>query len=151
MHKILRHSAGAILEGGLIAVIAIGLVAGSALAAKPTAGGSTGGSKHGGGGTTTGSISVVMVTDNDHNGAANWNDQVTYDVSKVGVQNPFITTTCTQNGSNVLTTYAGYYPGYIWSGAQTISLSTELWTSGSASCKAVVQNTSIVLNYSVGA
>ncbi len=150
MHKILRHSAGAILEGGLIAVIAIGLVAGSALAAKPAAGGSTGG-KHGGGGTTTGSISLVMVTDNNGNGAANWNDQVTYDVSKVGVTNPFITTTCTQNGANVLTTYAGYYPGYIWSGAQTISLTTELWTAGAASCKAVVQNTSIVFTYSVGA
>jgi hypothetical protein len=144
--SVLKHSTQAVLEGALVATLVVGLMAGTALAGKPTAGS---GGKHGGG-PTGGSISVRMVTDANGNGAANYGDQITYDVSKVGVTNPFITTTCVQNGVNVLTTFAGYYPGYIWSGAQTITLTTELWTAGAATCTAVVSNTSISLVVPVG-
>jgi len=42
MNKILKHSASALLEGGLIAVIAVTLIAGSALAGKPARGGTSG-------------------------------------------------------------------------------------------------------------
>jgi hypothetical protein len=139
--KLLRRSLSAVV----LATVAISLIAAPAFAAR----------SGGGGGkpkpiTTTGSISVVMVTDVNHDGLPNHGDQMTYDVSKVGVTNPFITTTCVQNGVNVLTTYAGYYSGYLWPGAQTITLNTELWTAGSATCTAVVSNTSIKLVISVG-
>src|SRR6478609_7879695 len=104
--SVLTHASQAVLEGALIAALVVGLMAGTALAGKP-GGGAAGGGKHGGG--TTGSISVTMVTDANGNGAPDYGDQITYDVSKVGVANPFITTTCVQNRVNVLTTFAGYY------------------------------------------
>ena len=140
--SVLKHTSQAVLEGALIAALIVGLVAGTALAARGGGGGSTGGGKHGGG-TTGGSISVKMVTDANDNGSPNYGDQITYDVSKAGVVNPFITTKCVQNGVNVLTTFAGYYPEYLWSGAQTITLTAELWNGGAATCTAVVSNTSI--------
>ena len=140
-----KHAGQAVLEGALVSLLVVGLMAGTAFAGR------------GGGGkgkpppASSGSIAVVMVRDANANGTPNWNDQVTYDVSRVGVQNPFITTTCTKDGVNVLTTYAGYYQGYLWPGAQTITLSTEGWTSGAATCKAVVSNSSTTLTYAVGA
>src|SRR5690349_1408586 len=107
MSRFLKHAAAAVLEGSLIAALVVGLLVSTAFAGKAGAG-TTGGK--GKPGATTGSIALVMVTDRNGNGAANWDDQVTYDVSRAGVQNPFITTTCSQSGTNVLTTYAGYYP-----------------------------------------
>jgi hypothetical protein len=44
MNRFIKHAAGAVLEGGLIAVIAVGLIAGTAFAGKPSGGGTTGGS-----------------------------------------------------------------------------------------------------------
>ena len=148
MKRFFSHASLALLEGVLVAGLVAALMVGTAFAGK--GGGKGGGGGHGGNTTTTGSIALQMVTDNNQNGAPNWNDQVTYDVSKAGVPNPFITTKCTQNGTNVLTTYAGYYPEYIWSAAQTVTLNTELWTGGAATCRAVVSNTTITLSYSVG-
>jgi hypothetical protein len=142
--SVLSHSAKALAEGSLIALLAVGLMAGTAFAGKPVAGAS-GGGKHGGGGTTTGSISVVMVTDANGNGLPNAGDRITYDVSKVGVAYPVITTTCVQNGANVLTAFAGYYPEYMWQGARIVTLSSDVWTPGPATCTAVVSNTSISL------
>jgi hypothetical protein len=138
--KLFRTSASA----AVLALLAISLIAAPTFAAKSAGG------KGGGKTTTTGSISVVMVSDLNRDGLPNHGDQITYDVSKVGVTNPFITTSCIQNGLNVLTTYAGYYPGYLWPGAQTITFNTELWTAGPATCTAVVSYTSIKLVINVG-
>ncbi|HTG40764.1 MAG TPA: hypothetical protein VK697_04035, partial [Methylomirabilota bacterium] len=49
--SIFTHSAQAIAEGALISLLVVGLIAGTAFAAKPAAG--TGGHKGGGGGGTT--------------------------------------------------------------------------------------------------
>lgn len=146
MHFTSSPRARAWLAALLVSGLLTAALAGPALAGK--SGGSTG-SK--GGKTTTGSISLVMVADANGNGLPNRGDQVTYDVSKAGVVNPFITTTCVQNGVTVLTQYAGYYPTYLWPAAQTITLSNAGWTSGGATCTAVVQNTTIKLVYTVGA
>jgi hypothetical protein len=144
MRSVLRHSTQAVVEGALISLLAVGLMAGTAFAAK----GSGGHTKPGSGG-TAGSIAVVMISDANSNGAPNWNDRITYDVSKVGVSNPFITTKCYQNGVNVLTIYAGYYAGYMWPGAQTFNLSEQNWTSGAATCTAVESNSGVTLAYNV--
>jgi hypothetical protein len=144
IRSVLSHSTQAVVEGALISLLVVGLMAGTAFAGK-------GGGAHTKPGGSTGSIAVTMVVDNNGNGAPNWGDRITYDVSKVGVQNPFITTTCVQNGVHVLTTYAGFYPGYLWPGAQTITLSEELWTGGAASCTAVVSSSTVKLAFSVGA
>lgn len=145
IRSVFKHSAQAVVEGALISLLVVGLMAGTTFAARGAGGGHV---KPGGG--STGSIAVKMVVDNNGNGAPNWSDRITYDVSKVGVQNPFITTTCIQNGVNVLTTYAGFYAGYLWPAAQTITLSEELWTSGAASCTAVVSSSTVKLAFSVG-
>ena len=149
--SVLTHVTQAVAEGALIALLVVGLIAGTALAGKGGSGTTGGGHKgHGGGGTTSGSISVVMVTDQNGDGLPNQGDRITYDVSKVGVAYPFITTTCVQHGSTVLTTFAGYYPEYMWQGARVINLWSDVWASSAATCTAVVQNTSISLVVAVG-
>jgi hypothetical protein len=146
IRSVLTHSFQAIVEGALIALLVVGLIAGTAFAAK-------GGSAGGGHGKTVsgGTISVAMVSDNDADGAVTWGDVVTYDVSKVTVANPYITTTCSQNGIMVLSTWAGYYDGYMWPAARNILLKTEYWTGGAASCTGVLYGTSTKLTFSVGA
>src|SRR5437867_13163663 len=59
IRSVLSHSAQAIAEGALISLLVVGLMAGSAFAAK---GGnaSTGGGGHKGGGTTTSSATVAV-------------------------------------------------------------------------------------------
>jgi hypothetical protein len=148
MKRFISHASQALIEGALVAALVVGIAAGTTFAGKG-GGASTGGGKHGGGGTTSGSISLVMVADSNGNGAANWGDTVTYDVSRVGVQNPFITTKCVQGGTTVMTTYAGFYDGYLWPAAKNVLLYGDAWTSGGATCTASVQNTSIKLVYTV--
>jgi hypothetical protein len=128
MHKILKHGAGAVLEGGLIAVIAIGLVAGSALAAKPAAGGT------GGGG-----MSVVVLNSTD--GSAHWGGEVTF---RFSTSNPYpvASATCSQGGVVV---YGDSHPMYQpnpWNDPGTFVLSSQAWSGGSATCTALLKGTS---------
>ena len=121
-----------VMIAGLAATLAVGLIAGPAFAGK------SGGSGGGGHKTTSGgTFAVRLLTDNDGDGSITWGDVVTYDVSKVTVMNPVISTTCTQNRTMVLSTWAGYYDGYMWPAAQNILLKTEYWTGGAASCTGV--------------
>ena len=131
MNKIFKHATGAVLEGGLIAVVAIGLVAGSALAAKPAASG-----KHGGGTGGTGTVVLVLVNDVNGNGSADHGDSITYTVSTSATVYPYVSTQCSQSGTLVLSTSAGWFASYAWPGARTVPLATDAWTSGAASCTA---------------
>jgi len=135
------------IEATLVTALAFGLIAGATFAAKGGGSGG-GGGRHGGGASTGGSLSLVMVADAGAAGP-NWGDTVTYDTSRTGVTNPFVTTTCDQGGARVLTQYAGYYDGYLWPAAKNITLSSEAWTGGPATCTAVVSNSSVTLVYSV--
>ena len=69
-----------------LAVLALALIPTAGLAAKggaagkPGSGGGGGGGKPGGGG-STGSLALVLVTDQNGNGAPNWGDTVTFNVS----------------------------------------------------------------------
>jgi hypothetical protein len=56
LRSILSHSAQAIAEGALISLLVVGLIAGTAFAAKPA---SSGGHKGGGGGTATAACSAT--------------------------------------------------------------------------------------------
>jgi hypothetical protein len=135
MHKHLKHAAGAVLEGGLIAALAVGLLAGSALAGKPASGGA-GGGKHGGGTTGSGTITLhsPLVVDNNGNGAANWGDVVTFDIATSATTQPWVHLICSQNGSVVAQGWDGYFDGAL--GGRTFGLSSPVWTGGAASCKA---------------
>ncbi|HEY3335568.1 MAG TPA: hypothetical protein VGK16_10080 [Candidatus Limnocylindrales bacterium] len=137
------HSLLALLEGLLIASMLVVLVAGTTLAAR-------GGGGKKGNTVSGGSFTVAMVIDANGNGSANWADTITYDVSKVTVANPYITTNCVQNGTTVLTTWAGWYSGYLWPAARNIKLSSDAWTGGAATCTAVLSGTATTLTYAVG-
>jgi hypothetical protein len=97
------------------------------------------GGKHGGGGTTSGgsgSLTLVMVTDNNADGAPNWGDQITFTVSTTATTEPNVSVTCSQNGSVVYSAATGYYDAYPWQGTQIMTLRSDVWTGGSASCTA---------------
>jgi hypothetical protein len=156
MNKILKHTAGAVLEGGLIAVIAVGLIAGTAFAGKPASG--SGGGKHGGGGSGGGTVAMVLVADANGNGAANYGDSITYTVSTSATAYPYVSTQCSQSGTLVLSTSAGWFASYAWPGARTVPLATDAWTGGAASCTARLysmdggsQSILATITFSVGA
>jgi hypothetical protein len=146
--RIFSHASLALLEGALIAGLVAALMVGTAFAGR--GGGGGGGSKHGSGGTATGSLALAMVDDANGNGAPNWADTITFQVTS-SLASPYVSVTCTQNGSLVYSASAGFYADFPWPGAQNMPLSSPSWTGGAASCKAVLENTSTVLSFSVGA
>ena len=103
-----------------------------------TGGGGGGGKKPGGGGTIggTGSLTLVMAVDNNGNGAPNWGDTITWTISTTATTQPNVSVTCSQNGTVVYGTEAGYYVGYPWPWTQQMKLSSTAWSSGAASCSA---------------
>src|SRR5439155_15247620 len=99
IRSVLSHSAQALAEGALISLLVVGLLAGSAFAAR---GGNTasggGGGKHGGGSTGgSGTISLVMVNDTNRDGSPNYGESATFNVSAT-VTYPWVHVNCTQNG-----------------------------------------------------
>jgi hypothetical protein len=97
-----------------------------------------GGGKRGGGGSNTtgnGSLSLVMVTDNNGDGLPNWSDSVTFNVSTTESQ-PNVDVKCSQNGVVVYSATAGFYDGYPWPWATTMMLKSNAWQGGAADCTA---------------
>jgi hypothetical protein len=132
------------------------LVLALALVPVALAGKGTGGK---GGGTTSGgsnSLSLVRVTDAHGNGAPNWGDTVTFNVS-TSVTWPSVELNCVQNGSSVYQGIVGFYPTYAWS--RTYTLESYSWTGGAADCTARLyttgkngsQQTLATLSFAVGA
>ena len=138
LRALTSHVAQALTEAGLIALVAVILVAGTAFAGKPSTGGGGGGGGHKGGGSTggSGSFTIVLAVDNNGNGAFNWNDSVTYTVNSASTAYPYVSTQCKQSNTLVLSTSAGFFPSYAWPSAQVVPLQTDVWTSGAASCTA---------------
>lgn len=134
IRSVLSHSTQALIEGALISLLVVGLMAGTAFAAKPTASG--GGHTKPGSGGTGGAVAVVLVTDDNGNGAPNWGDSITYTVSTAATQYPYVSTQCSQGRTLVLSDSAGWYASYAWPDARTFQLKTDRWTGGSASCTA---------------
>lgn len=120
-----RRLAAVAASGTLTAVLAVGMLASPTLAAKPSAGSSTS------------SLSVVMVIDQNGNGAPNWNDTITFAVH-TSATTPVVNVNCSQGGVGVYTASAGFYPSYAW--PATYRLSSTMWTSGAASCVATLSN-----------
>ena len=149
MHKHLKHAAGAVLEGGLIAALAVGLLAGSAFAAR---GGNarTGGGGHSKPSAGSGTLAVVMVDDVNGNGSANYRDTITFNVTS-NLASPYVSVTCKQGGTLVYSASAGFYADFPWPGAQNMPLYSPSWTSGAADCVAVLESTSTKLSFHVDA
>lgn len=101
--------------------------AGDALDAKGGGRPRTGGS---------GTLTLVMVADANANGLPNWGDSVRFNVSTTATTEPNVSLTCTQNGVVVYGATTGYYASYPWPWTQTMTLSSNAWQGGGASCTA---------------
>ncbi len=131
---VFSHTAMALIEASIVALLVAALIVGTAFAGKA---GTNGGHKGGGGNTGgTGSLTLVMVTDNNNNGAPNWGDTITWRISTTATTQPNVSVTCSQNGTVVYGASAGFYDGYPWPWTQNMKLSSMSWTGGSASCVA---------------
>jgi hypothetical protein len=147
IRSVLKHSAQALAEGSLIALLVVGLMAGSVFAAP--GGGKGGGKGKPGGGSTTGSLTLVMVADANANGLPNWNDTITFTVNSTSTY-PYVSVRCYQSGTLVYGADAGFYDSYPWPGARNMPLSSPSWTGGAADCNATLDGNP-ALNFYVGA
>jgi len=146
--SVLTHSAQAVAKGALIAVLVVGLAAGTTLAR-----GSSGGHKGGGGTTSAGSSSLTLslVSDKNANGLPNYADTITFKVSTTATLYPYVQVLCYQNGGLVYSASAGFYPSYPWPGSQNMPLYSPSWTGGAADCTATLNSTLASLSFHVGA
>ena len=149
--SVFKHSAQAVAEGSLVALLVVGLMAGSVLAAKPE---SSGQGKPGGGGgkpprDSGGTLTLVMVEDANTNGTPNWNDTITFNVTSSS-SSPYVSVKCYQGGTLVYGADAGFYADYPWPGARNMPLYSPAWTGGAASCNATI-NGSPALSFDVAA
>jgi hypothetical protein len=126
------HTALALGQAGLIALLVVGLAVGSALAAKGGNGGGHG-KPSGGSGTSSGSLALVMLADANGNGTPNWNDTITFNVTSTS-SSPYVSVRCYQGGTLVYAADAGFYADYPWPGARNMPLYSPSWTGGAADC-----------------
>ena len=130
--SLFTHSAKALVQASFVAVLVVGLVAGTALAAR---GG--GGGKPGGGGSTTGggTISLALM---DGATQANFAERVTFNISTTATTSPFVHLRCYQNGTLVGEGRQGFFEGAL--GNWWFYLGpTPSWTSGAADCTATLE------------
>ena len=142
---------------GFAAAIAILVLA---LAPVALAGKKPGGGGKGGGGTSTGSssLTVAMVTDANQNGLPNWGDAITFNVTTSATTEPHVDVSCSQGGVVVYGAATGFYASYPWPWTQIMTLSSQSWTGGAASCTATLSaysgtsvTTLATLSFQVGA
>ncbi len=114
---------------------------GTSLAAKS---GGTGGAGGGKGGHTSGggTISLLMVTDNNSDGAPNYGDIVTFKVSAPATTQPYVRLDCYEGGVWVLSSSAGFFDSYPWPWTRNFTLGwSQFHTAGAASdCTATLYN-----------
>ena len=119
-----RRLLGAATEAGLITLLMLGLIAGTALAAP-------GGGK-GGGGRTSGTIALVLLDGADD--IANYRERAAFDV-QTSASRPFVGVRCWQGGGMVLDGYTGYFDGYMFD--PWVTLGSPYWdAAASANCTA---------------
>lgn len=121
LRRFTSHSLLALAEAGLIAMLVVALIAGTALAGK-------GGGKSGGGGTVT-----HYMPEGDQ--VANYLERVQFQVSTTATDRPFVGLRCYQGSDFVLDGYTGYFPSY--TGNPWITLGSPYWDPAqSADCAA---------------
>jgi hypothetical protein len=120
------HIGTKVVQATLIASLAVGLMAGSAFAAR-------GGGKPGGGGSTTnGTIGVAYM---DGATAAQYGARVSFTVSTGATPYPYVHLMCRQNGVLVAEGRQGFFPTAL--GNEWFYLGpTPAWQGGAADCTA---------------
>ena len=123
------HAALAFAEASLIALLVVGLVAGSALAAPNNSGR---GSKGGGNGTST--VALVLVNDQNANGAPNYADTVTFTASTTATDKPMVGLRCYQGSTFVFDAYVALFDSWL---SKNLTLASSYWDpAADASCTA---------------
>jgi hypothetical protein len=122
--------------GGRIVFSAVLMILALALAPAALAGKGGGGGKKGGGTTGGATLSVSLVSDVNANGQPNWGDTVTFTFSQTATTEPHVDLTCSQNRTVVYSASSGFYASYPWPWTQNMTLSSQSWSAGSASCTA---------------
>ena len=118
--RLLVHSWQALLEGSLVALLIVGLVAGSAFAGR-------------GRNTTPPSLDLVMITDVNSNGVVNYGDTITFrsDTTATGAE---VGLRCYQGSNFVFDGYVSLYDS--WMGKDLTLVSSQWDQSRSADCTA---------------
>jgi hypothetical protein len=130
MRSVFTHSAQAVAEGALIALLVVGLAAGTTFAAK----GGGGGGKPGGGGTTSGS-GTISLAPMDGATEAHFGARVTFTISTTATVYPYVHLMCYQGGTLVLEGRQGFFPTAL--GNPWFYLGpTPSWQSGGGNCSA---------------
>jgi hypothetical protein len=81
-------------------------------------------------------LTLAMVSDGNGNGLPNWGDTVTFNVSTTATTQPYVSLKCSQGGTVVYSTSAGFYDGYAWPWTKNMALRSSSWTGGAADCDA---------------
>jgi hypothetical protein len=127
IRHITTHSLQALAEASLIALLIVGLMTGTAFAAK-------------GGGKPAGSSSISLVV-LDADGVASHGGLVTFAVTTSDPY-PVASVTCSQSGTVVYGASLPMYQPNIWDSDGTFILSSMAWSSGAADCTALLKGTS---------
>jgi hypothetical protein len=126
-----KHAGQAVLEGALVSLLVVGLMAGTAFAGR-------GGGGKGGGGATSGggtiSLSSPITNDKNGNGLPNWGDIVQFDIATTATSTPYVNLKCYQGGVLVAEGWRGYFEGSL--DYRTFGLYGGGWMSGAADCTA---------------
>jgi hypothetical protein len=103
------------------------------LALVPAALADKGGGGHKPGGGSAGSPGFTLVNVSSPGSLPSWGQQVTFTVESTATSAPNVSVTCSQNGTVVYGAVAGYYA---WPWTNGLTLSSQAWTGGAASCTA---------------
>lgn len=126
VRSVVKHSGQAVLEGALASLLVVGLMAGTAFAARG-----------GGNGSTTGGGSLALVLASGDT-VANHGDTITFAVTTSATR-PFVGLSCYVSGALVYQASVGFFPDYPW--AQNFVLASNGWTAGAADCAARLYTT----------
>jgi len=122
MHRFrsaVSHLVLALAEAGLIALLVVGLAAGTAFAAR--------------GGGSGSSLTMVPLSSTD--GTAHYGQRITFKVVTTN-QYPVVSVTCSQNGTMVFgDSHPIYWPN-AWADPGICTLAPPAWTGGAADCRA---------------
>ena len=125
--SVLRKSTVVLAQGALVALLVVGLMASTVLAAR--GGNGNGGGKPGAGAT----LALVMVSDQNANGAPNYGDVVKF-TATTSARNPEVGLRCMQGATFVFDGYVSLYDSWL---SKNLTLESSRWDqSRDASCTA---------------
>ena len=132
------HTLMALAEASLVALLVVGLIAGTAFAGRGGQGGGGGKPPKGGGSGGTGTISLPILVD-PTDSVVNYGDFIRFEISTSATTEPWVKLRCYQSGTLVVTGSEGYFERALDDGV--FGLYSGMWTGGAADCDARLTKT----------